>query len=304
MNFYLKIIFLIFLLNVFNQNYITADEQAKIVLKVDNEIITNLDIVNEYKYLLVMNADFEKIEKKKGIKIAQNSLIKEKIKKKELENYFDLNKEDKILDNIITTFYKNLNLNSIEELKNYLSSYDIDYQDIRKKLQIETMWNQFIYRRFNEQVKIDINKLKKQIINQKKNQNSYLLSEILFKRDQKHDVVKNSIIKDGFKNTALIYSISDTSKIGGKIGWVNENQLSKKILNILKNLKIGEYSKPIIISSGQLILKIEDKKKIKINLDVDLELKKLVSYERNKQLNQISNLYFSKIKNNTMINEY
>ena len=165
MNFYLKIIFLIFLLNVFNQNYITADEQAKIVLKVDNEIITNLDIVNEYKYLLVMNADFEKIEKKKGIKIAQNSLIKEKIKKKELENYFDLNKEDKILDNIITTFYKNLNLNSIEELKNYLSSYDIDYQDIRKKLQIETMWNQFIYRRFNEQVKIDINKLKKQIIN-------------------------------------------------------------------------------------------------------------------------------------------
>jgi len=304
MNFYLKIIFLIFLLNVFNQNYITADEQAKIVLKVDNEIITNLDIVNEYKYLLVMNADFEKIEKKKGIKIAQNSLIKEKIKKKELENYFDLNKEDKILDNIITTFYKNLNLNSIEELKNYLSSYDIDYQDIRKKLQIETMWNQFIYKRFIEQVKIDINKLKKQIINQKKNQNSYLLSEILFKRDQKHDVVKNSIIKDGFKNTALIYSISDTSKIGGKIGWVNENQLSKKILNILKNLKIGEYSKPIIISSGQLILKIEDKKKIKINLDVDLELKKLVSYERNKQLNQISNLYFSKIKNNTMINEY
>ena len=131
-----------------------------------------------------------------------------------------------------------------------------------------------------------------------------MLSEILFKRDQKHDVVKNSIIKDGFKNTALIYSISDTSKIGGKIGWVNENQLSKKILNILKNLKIGEYSKPIIISSGQLILKIEDKKKIKINLDVDLELKKLVSYERNKQLNQISNLYFSKIKNNTMINEY
>jgi len=304
MNFYLKIIFFVFLLNIFNQNFITANEQAKIILKVNDEIITNLDIVNEYNYLIVMNADFAKIEKKKGIEIAKDSLIKEKIKKNELENYFDLSKESKVLDNVMKTFYTNLNLKSLESLKDYLSNFDIDYQDVKRKLQIETMWNQFIYRRFNEQVKIDTKKLKKLVLNQNKNQNSYLLSEILFKNDQKYETVKNSIIKDGFKNTALIYSISETSKIGGKIGWVNENQLSKKIINIIRNLKIGEYSKPIIISSGQLILKVENIKKIKINLDLDLELKKLESYERNRQLNQISNLYFSKIKNNTMLNEY
>jgi peptidyl-prolyl cis-trans isomerase SurA len=310
MKFYFKIIIFIFTIFIFYQSNIYSMEKAKIVLKINNEIITNVDIKDEYTYLTLLNNDLKKIKIDQGLKIAKESLIKEKIKKNELEKFFDLSKEVEILDNIIVTFYKQLGLNNEKEFKSYLKKYKIKYQVIRKKIQIETTWNEFIYRRFNDQVEIDSKKLKQSILKQKNNQDSYLLFEILFKGDektsinQKYKLIKDSIKSNGFKNSANLYSVSDTAKLGGKIGWINENQLSKKIVKEIKNLKVGEHTKPITITSGQLILKLEDKRKSKINVNIDLELKKLESYERNKQLNQMSNIYFSKIKNNTLINEF
>ena len=178
------------------------------------------------------------------------------------------------------------------------------------KIRIETVWNQLIFQKYNEQVKIDLEKLRKKILKQKENQNSYLLSEILFRSEtnedvnKKYELIKKSIENVGFKNSANIYSIADTSKVGGKIGWVNENQLSKEIVKKLEKLKINEYTKPINLIEGYLLLKVEDIKKIKNNnLNIDKELKKLENYERNKQLNRMSNIFFNKIKSNTTINE-
>ena len=183
-------------------------------------------------------------------------------------------------------------------------------KNIKEKIKIESVWNQLIYEKYNGLVKIDLKELKKTILEQKGNQNSYLISEILFKVDagenfeEKYKIIKKSIQENGFKNSANIYSISDTSKLGGKIGWINQNQLSKKILKKIENLKIGKYTEPILAGRGYLILKVDNIKQIKnTNLNVDQELKKLVSYERNKQLNQMSNIFFNKIKNNTIINE-
>ena len=178
------------------------------------------------------------------------------------------------------------------------------------KIRIETVWNQLIFQKYNEQVKIDLEKLRKKILKQKENQNSYLLSEILFRSEvnedvnKKYELIKKSIENVGFKNSANIYSIADTSRAGGKIGWINENQLSKEIVKELERLKINEYTKPINIIEGYLLLKVEDIKKIKNNnLNIDKELKKLENYERNKQLNRMSNIFFNKIKSNTTINE-
>ena len=298
------------LIIIFVQNYLFAMENVKIILKINDEIVTNIDIQKEYNYLIALNNDFKEVNKEKALLIAKESIIKEKIKKKEIEKYYDLEEESDYLENVIENFYKNLGLNNKKEFKKYIEKYGLTYRDIKQKIRIETTWNQLIYTKYNEQVKIDLEKLRKKILKQKENQNSYLLSEILFRSEtnedvnKKYELIKKSIESVGFKNSANIYSIAGTSKVGGKIGWVNENQLSKEIVKKLEKLKINEYSKPINLTEGYLILKVEDMKKIKNNnLDIDKELKKLKNYERNKQLNQMSNIFFNKIKNNTIINE-
>ena len=298
------------LIIIFVQSYSLATENVKIILKINDEIVTNIDIQKEYNYLIALNNDFKEVNKEKALLIAKESIIKEKIKKKEIEKYYDLEEENDYFKNIFENFYKSLGLNNKKEFKKYIEKYGLTYRDVKQKIKIETVWNDLIYNKYNEQVKIDLKKLKKTILKQKENQNSYLLYEILFKNETNEDVnkkyesIKRSIESVGFKNSANIYSIADTSKLGGKIGWINENQLSKEIVQKLEKLKINEYSKPINLTEGYLILKVEDIKKIKNNnLDIDKELKKLANYERDKQLNRMSNIFFSKIKNNTIINE-
>ncbi len=298
------------LIIIFVQNYLFAIENVKIILKINNEIITNIDVQKEYNYLIALNNDFKEVNKEKALLIAKESIIKEKIKKKEIEKYYDLEEESDYLENVIKNFYKNLGLNNKKEFKKYIEKYGLTYREIKQKIRIETLWNQLIYTKYNEQVKIDLEKLKKIILKQKENQISYLLSEILFRSEanedvnKKYELIKKSIENVGFKNSANIYSIADTSKVGGKIGWVNENQLTKEIVKKLEKLKINEYTKPINLIEGYLLLKVEDIKKIKNNnLNIDKELKKLENYERNKQLNRMSNIFFNKIKSNTTINE-
>jgi len=310
MNFLLRIMLKTLLIIIFVQNYLFAIENVKIILKIDDEIITNIDVQKEYNYLIALNNDFKEVNKEKALLIAKESIIKEKIKKKEIEKYYDLEEESDYLENVIKNFYKTLGLNNTKEFKKYIEKYGLTYRDIKQKIRIETVWNQLIFQKYNKQVKIDLEKLRKKILKQKENQNSYLLSEILFRSEanedvnKKYELIKKSIENVGFKNSANIYSIAGTSKVGGKIGWVNENQLTKEIVKKLEKLKINEYSKPINLTEGYLILKVEDIKKIKNNnLDIDKELKKLENYERNKQLNKMSNIFFSKIKNNTIINE-
>ena len=303
-----KFIFIIVL--IFNYSNLYAIENIKIILKVNEEIITNIDIQNEYNYLVILNNDFKKIEKIEALKVAENSIIQEKIKKIEIEKSYNLNNELKILPGIIKNFYENVGAKNEEEFKNYLKKNNLSYAYIRKKLNIETTWNSLIYTRYNDQVKIDLKKLKETLLSQKSEQNSYNISEILFDNDvgenvnEKFKKIKNSIEKNGFKNSANLYSISESSKLGGKLGWINESQLSKEINLNLKKIKVGEYTNPIIVPGGNLILKLDEFKKIKNeNLDIDKELKILVNYERNKQLNQLSNIFFNKIKNNTQIYE-
>ena len=251
MNLLLKIMLKTLLIIIFVQNYLFAIENVKIILKINDEIITNIDVQKEYNYLIALNNDFKEVNKEKALLIAKESIIKEKIKKKEIEKYYDLEEESDYLENVIKNFYKTLGLNNTKEFKKYIEKYGLTYREIKQKIRIETVWNQLIFQKYNEQVKIDLEKLRKKILKQKENQNSYLLSEILFRSEvnedvnKKYELIKKSIESVGFKNSANIYSIADTSKVGGKIGWVNENQLTKEIVKKLEKLKINEYSKPI-----------------------------------------------------------
>ena len=285
--------------------------ENKIILKVDNEIITSYDIEIEYRYLSTLNKNIVNLDKKKIFEVSKDSLIKEKIKKIEiLKNIDEIKLEEKYINQVIENIYKKIGITNLEKFKEYLEINKVNYNDVINKISIEVLWNDLIYSKYNKKININEEKLRNQLIkvNKKKIKN-FDLSEIFFEvidnenlEETKKKIYRN-ISEIGFENTAQQYSISDSSKIGGKIGVIAENKLSKKIKDELKNMKINQISKPIIMPSGFLILKINNINETESNFDIESELKKIVKFKVNEQLNQFSNIYFNKIKKNIQINE-
>ena len=308
----IRLIFIKLFLIFFFSNIGNAAISSFIVIKVNNEIITNLDIKQEYNYLIALNNELKNLDKNSIIDLAKNSLIREKIKKNELAKYYEFDGTNNYLNTILERFYLKLNLNNINEFENYLKNFNLSLIDVKKKIEIEVLWNQMIMQKYDKQIDIDKNKLKKKIIDQKMLNDEkikYELSEIVFQVDSKKKLkemineIKESIASKGFKNTATIYSISDSSKFGGQIGWVNEEQLSKLILNEIKKLNTGEITDPINIPGGLLILKLENVKTEKIEINLDEALNNLIKFEKDRQFNQFSAIYFNKIKINSKISE-
>ena len=305
-----KFILFLFLLLLINFKSNTA-ENFYIVYKVNNEIITNSDIEKEYRYLVSLNNQLKNLEKQKIIKLSKESALREKIKKIELIKYFDLKTINIDIDNYLENFYRNLNIKNKKEFEEYLESNNISLNYVQKKIEIEILWNQLIYDRYISQINIDRNQLKekvKKLISTKK-QKKYSLSEILFDKEnnsnfeKKLENINQSISEIGFKNTANIYSISDSSKFGGKIGWIEEQKLSTKILEQLKALEVGQYTSPVQVGSSFLILKIEEIKYENAIINEDEELNKMIQFETSKQLDQFSKIFYGKIKINSFINE-
>lgn len=306
----IKFIFLLLIL-IFNLNTYLFSIENKILVKIDNEIITTLDIFNESKYLILLNPKIQDLNENEIYNIAKNNLIREIIKKKEiLSKTNKIEIQDKYLDEIIKSSYPQLNISSYKEFEKYLKSKKILFENLKEKVSIEIIWNQMIYNQFISKVKINKNELiknVKEISNSKIK--SYLLSEIIFKLDSGVKLedslikIKTDIEKLGFNNAASIHSISSTSSIGGNLGWIDETALNFEISSNLQNLNIGQYSKPILTPSGFLILKIDDIKNIENKIDVNKEIEKLVKIKTNQQLNQYSNIYFNKITKKFYINE-
>ena len=305
-----KFILFLFLLILINFKSNTA-ENFYIVYKVNNEIITNSDIEKEYRYLVSLNNQLKNLEKQKIIELSKESALREKIKILELIKYFDLKTINIDIDNYLENFYRNLNIKNKKEFEEYLQSNNISLNYVRKKIEIEILWNQLIYDRYIGQINIDTNQLKekvKKLISTKK-QKKYSLSEILFdiennsNFEKKLENINQSISEIGFKNTANIYSISDSSKFGGKIGWIEEQKLSTKILEQLKTLEVGQYTSPLQVGSSFLILKIEEIKYENAIINEDEELNKMIQFETSKQLDQFSKIFYEKIKINSFINE-
>jgi peptidyl-prolyl cis-trans isomerase SurA len=303
--------FLIIFFNIFCSNYIYSFE-SYVVLKVNNKIITNVDIDNEYRYLIALNTDLQNIDKKKIMNIAKDSIIREKIKEDELSKYYDLSLKNKYIDRILDNFYKKLGMKNEKEFKIYLSKYNLSFNEIKKKIEIEAAWNDLVYQKYASKLKIDEIKIKNKInelISKNKKHDVYLISEILFNTEsyeeiqKKYKLIEKSISESGFKNTANLYSVSDSAKLGGQVGWIDETKLSEIIKKEISKLKIGEYTKPITIPSGFLIIHLDDKKTQNIYLNFDEEFEKQITYEKNIQLEQYSAIYYKKINKNSIISE-
>lgn len=308
----MKIFFLIIFFFIININK-ALPGNVKIEFKIDNEVVTNIDIEKEYRYLIALNTNLQTLEKNKVYEIARTSLIKEIIKRNELIKYYDLNQNSAYMAKIIKDFYQGIGVGSEKEFENYLIQYELKMDEVIKKIEIEAVWNEFIFTKYNDQIKIDEDKLRKILKEKTKKNNamekSYLLSEIFFNEQNtkeltnKYNLIKKNIIEIGFENSANKFSQSDTARNGGKIGWVKESQLSKVIRDKIINLNSGEHSKIITLPGGFLIIKINDIKEEKVEKNFEDNFKRFILFEKNRQLNQFSIIYFNRIKQNADLSE-
>jgi len=303
-----KLIFLIIAFFIFNT--ISNSLENKILVKVENQIITSLDVNNEYKYLVVLNPGIKDLKQEDIINLSKKSILQEKIKKIEIDKNFKKPKiPEKFLEQIFQNIYSRIGLTNLDEFKNYLISNNIDFDMVKNKLEIEALWNELILIKFSSKVKINEKELRNRIKNDNKFIKSYSLSEISFdvsslkELDNKFQEISQEINDKGFDFAALKYSVSQTSNLGGKLGWINENSLNKNIRLAIKNLKINDFTKPINVPGGFVVLQINDIKEEEIKIDIEKEFKRLENYEKNSQLNQYSKIYFNKIKKNLEISE-
>jgi len=285
--------------------------ENKILLKIDKEIITTIDVMNEFNYLSILNKNFKKLPETKALEVSKNSIIRDKIKKIELKKSVKFNEiNEDMLDKLIQRFYTGLKLNNLEDFKKYVENNNLKYGYIKEKIMIESLWNELIYKKYSSQIKIDISKIEKDLSEKNTSKsNEYLLSEIVFNPKNKKDFeiiinkINEEINNNGFENAAFEHSISETAKTGGKLEWISENKLNELILKNINDLKIGDHTIPIRIPSGFLILKIEDKKEIEKKINIQDEIKKTVRFKTNNQLNQFSKIYFNKVKKEIDISE-
>ncbi len=281
-------------------------------MKINNEIITSHDIEQEINYLKALNPRLNQINNDELLIVAKRSIIKEFIKKKEIEKYKKLNLENSQINNVLNNLIQNLNLQNENELESYLNNFNFSLEELKRKIEIENEWKNLIYSRYIKSVKINKKELIKKIerSSDEKFLLEYNLSEIVFTNDKNISLnqmikdVQESIKKNGFENTANLYSISESSKVGGKIGWVKKNSLSDIIIDSLKNLDVDDYSSPLKINNNYFIFKINDIRKIEIAIDKKKELDKMIFVETSKQLDKFSNIFYNKTKLNTEISEF
>ena len=286
--------------------------ETNIVIKVNNEIITNIDIENEIRYLVALNNELKETSEEILKNLAKQSVIKEKIKKKEVSKYFKFNSSQEFLDTVIKSYYTKLGIDSLENFKIYLQEYDLELDIVKNKIEIELLWNQLIGRQYQGQIIINKKDLENKVekyLKENELTKEFNLSEIVFqiKNDneiiEKKNLIKKDIVEKGFKSAANIYSISESSKFGGELGWIKSNQLSNKILDILTNLSIDEISEPIKIPNGYMILKINDIREVAIEKDKEKLLDELIKVETNNKYSQFSIIYYNKLKLNSVISE-
>ena len=283
--------------------------ENKIIMKIDNNIITTYDIIEETNYLSILNPSFKSLSKNEIFNISKNSLIREKIKEIELlKNLNQIKIEDSVFDQFLNQNAKKFKLNTKEEFMNLIKDVNVNLENFRKKITIDILWNQLIYQKFSSKVKIDKESLKQKIYSSERSK-AYLLNEIVYKAENlsnqksKLEEISKSIKLIGFENTALNYSISESSKEGGRIGWLEEAALNSNVLEKIKKLELNDYTDPINIPSGFLILQLKEVKETKNIIDYEKKLEELIIVSTNQQLNQYSNLYYNKASKDLVIDE-
>ncbi len=305
-----KLISIIFIFFILNSN--TLSLENKILVKIDKEIVTSIDVNNEAKYLLSLNPNIKNLSKKEIFNISKKSIIREKVKDIEINKSFkNPNVPDNYIEQILKNVYQKIGIENIETFKEYLKEKNIDYEFVKDKIEIETLWNELIIAKFSSKITIDKEEIREKLLAESKQYSkSFLVSEIFFETsnsDQIENIYKNivkTIENDGFDKAVLTYSSSSTANSGGQLGWIQEETLNKNLKDIFFEMNEGEYTKPITIPAGFLVLKIDKIKEEKVNRNIEKKINEIMNFKKNDQLNQFSKMHFNKIKKDINIDEF
>tara|TARA_B100000886_G_C20422416_1_gene492240 strand:- start:1272 stop:2192 length:921 start_codon:yes stop_codon:yes gene_type:complete len=300
-----RLVLLFLILSLFFSN-ILANEN-KIIVKIDNQIITSYELKNKIlTNLILLNEEVNQNNINKNKKLALDSLINSRIKRKEFEKYnIDINKTN-ILSQLLA-----VSSNNINELKKKFEVNNLNYEMFEEDIKIEVTWRQFIFQMYNKKVKINEKEIDKQIDKIKKNRleiEEFRISEILIsfnnETDKKNKIsfINKKIDENGFDDTALRYSESSSAYEKGDLGWLNAASLSDQISKIISSLNVGDISPPIENINDVLFLKLIDKRSSKAqNINYDTLRENLINKKKNELFNLYSGSYLSKLRNNLLI---
>jgi len=303
-----KIIFLILISSIFIEKGNTEINDA-LYMTVANRPITQSDIVNEIKILLILNNEIYSEDKRDKLQeIAVQTIIKRNIKQMALDrnNFFKFNKKD--LEKELINFATNLNTD-LDTLKNVFASNELDFSIVENQVKVELSWNSLIFQLYKDRISINPDEIDEQLkLFQKKEITEYLISEILIKKakdENKLEIeieeLKNKIKIEGFESVAISLSISDSASRGGNLGWIKENLISKKLLSIIANTPLGNISEPILLPRGILIFKVRNKRKIEKNINIEETKNELVNSEKTKILNMHSSAHYNNIRSSVSV---
>ena len=302
-------IFTILFLNFF-ETKVFANKNTQIVIRVENELITNYDIKSKIISLLILsNKEINQKNINTLKRISLENLIQSRLKKVELKNFnFKTNTEQ------LNSYLLSISSNNIDKLKNKLIRNGVDYDAFIDEVNIELMWRNFIYQKYSNKIQINLDEVDrefKEIINKQSALTQFSLSEIeILSTDnildnEKISQVENEINTSSFENAVIRFSISPTATNKGEMGWINSSSLSEEFLKILSNMKIGEVSKPIRKQNKIIFLKLNDKKNLSYTEKNMKQLKKnILNKKRNELFDLYSNSYISKLKNSLFIEYY
>tara|TARA_B100001996_G_scaffold358232_1_gene322660 strand:- start:4411 stop:5346 length:936 start_codon:yes stop_codon:yes gene_type:complete len=303
-----KIFFALFFL--LHSQTLFADISNKIVLTVGSLPITLYDLKQEVRLLSILNPgqlENESIENLQSLAI--ESLTIKKIKEQEIKkNQLDNIEDEEFVEYEISRLLKSLDMDK-DSFDKMLTENQLEINDLKNHISIQIKWNRLVYGIYQNKIKIDEESVNKQLeeYSVKKSSYEYLLSEIIVpvsESQNPNDVyqkVKGRLIGEKFENVAREISISQTRDSGGEVGWVSEKTMAKIVIKKIKNLNVGEITNPILIPEGIMIIKLNNKRQIKNEINKDLLKKKIILNERDKILNTYSKMYLDKLKSNTMI---
>ena len=276
---------------------------------VGNKAITKSDIINEIKIILILNNKrYSEEESKQLRQMAIKSLIKKNIKQIEIErnDFLQFNQQD--INKEILRLANNVNLD-VDTLQNILASNELDFSMIENQIKIELLWNSLIFQLYKNRLSINLDEINEQLklIENKKEIEEYLISEIVIEsvdKDKLESVIKelkNKIKIEGFESVAMNLSISDSAARNGDLGWINENQISKKLHTVITNTPIGKISEPILLRDGILIFEVRNKRKVKRNINLEEIKNELVNSEKTRILNMHSSSHYNNLRRSISI---
>ena len=276
---------------------------------VGNRAITKSDIVNEIKIILILNNMIYSSDLRQELQdLAIKSTVKRTVKEIEIgkNNLLEFSQDD--FNTELNRLANNLNMD-IDTLKNVCISNGLDFSIIKNQIKTELLWNSLIFALYINRVSINLNEIDEQLkfYQDKKEFGEFLISEIIIKPVEKDKLesrieeIKNKIKTEGFENVAMNLSISQSAVKGGDLGWLSENEISKKFRSVILNTSIGSLTEPILLNEGILIFKVRDKRIVEKEINL-VELKnKLVESEKQKILNMYSMSHYDNLRRSISI---